>query len=105
MDANKDAYPAYLDIILSKSKPGQTHRLLKPGGLILADNVLRRAIVADATPTNPHFVDWVKRLGEEQTHALVEKVLEYNDKAAANPRLETFLMPLFDGLGMTRLVD
>lgn len=95
----------YLDIILSKSKPGQANRLLKPGGLILADNVLRRAIVADATPTNPHFAESTKRHGEEQTLAMVQKVHEYNDKAVDNPRLETFLMPLFDGLGMTRLLD
>lgn len=105
LDANKDAYPKYLDLILQKSKPGQAGRLLKPGGLIVADNVLRKAIVADATPSNPAYVEDVEKNGEERSKALVRALHEFNRKLASEPRLESFLMPLFDGLGMARLVD
>lgn len=105
LDANKDAYPKYLDIILEKSRPGQTNRLLKPGGLIVADNVLRRAIVADPTPSNPQYVVDVKRHGQEGSEAFVKALREFNDKLVGEPRVEAFLLPFFDGLGLGRLVD
>lgn len=105
LDANKDAYPKYLDLILSKSQPGSPNRLLKPGGLIVADNVLGMAIVADATPTNPHYAEAVARLGEKHVQGLNEALHQFNDKLVAEPRLEAFLVPLFDGLGLARLTD
>ncbi|KAK7746508.1 hypothetical protein SLS53_002467 [Cytospora paraplurivora] len=105
LDANKDAYPKYLDIILEKSKPGQANRLLKPGGLIVADNVLRRAIVADPTPSNPQYAGDVERHGQEGSNAFVKALHEFNDKLVSEPRVEAFLLPFFDGLGLGRLVD
>ncbi|KAF3760795.1 S-adenosyl-L-methionine-dependent methyltransferase [Cryphonectria parasitica EP155] len=105
VDANKDAYPRYLDIILARSQPGQPDRLLRPGGLIVADNVLRRGIVADASSTNPHYATDVEKHGEAQSVTFMKALHEFNEKLAAEPRLESFLMPLFDGLGMARLRD
>ncbi|KAJ0120240.1 o-methyltransferase family protein [Diaporthe amygdali] len=105
LDANKDAYPKYLDLILSKSKPGSPGRLLKPGGLIVADNVLRRGIVADTTMSNPHYAEEVARHGEQRTRDFCVALHEFNDKLVAEPRLEAFLVPLFDGLGLARLLD
>lgn len=107
VDANKDAYPRYLDTILARSPPGAPpeDRLLRAGGLVVADNVLRRGIVADETGANPHYGAEVERVGEEQARAFVRPLREFNDKVAAEPRLETFLMPLFDGLGLARLKD
>ncbi|KAL1848370.1 hypothetical protein Daus18300_013616 [Diaporthe australafricana] len=105
LDANKDAYPKYLDLILSKSQPGSPKRLLKAGGLIVADNVLRRAIVADATPSNPHYAEELARVGEQRSRELGRALHEFNDKLVAEPRLEAFLVPLFDGLGLARLLD
>lgn len=105
VDANKDAYPKYLELILSRSQPGSEKRLLKKGGLIVADNVLRRGIVADASKTNPHFVTDVEKFGEEKSRDLVKALHVFNDALAKEERLETFLMPLFDGLGMARLKD
>lgn len=107
VDANKGAYPRYLDTILARSRPGAPpeDRLLRPGGLIVADNVLRRGIVADATGANPYYEREVERVGEEQARAFVRPLREFNDKLAAEPRLEAFLMPLFDGLGLARLKD
>lgn len=100
-----NSFDLTVDLILQKSKPGQAGRLLKPGGLIVADNVLRKAIVADATPSNPAYVEDVEKNGEERSKALVRALHEFNRKLASEPRLESFLMPLFDGLGMARLVD
>ena len=53
IDADKSSYPIYLEKVLSRSQPGQTRRILKPGGLIIADNVLRRGLVADSSDANP----------------------------------------------------
>ncbi|KAL1863153.1 hypothetical protein VTK73DRAFT_6417 [Phialemonium thermophilum] len=57
IDADKSGYPGYLEKILALSprdaaSSGRT-RLLKPGGLIVADNILRRAMVVDNTEANP----------------------------------------------------
>ncbi len=35
----------------------------------------------------------------------IERIREYNDQAIGSDRLETFLMPLYDGLGIARLLD
>lgn len=105
VDANKDAYPKYLELILSKSQPGSEKRLLKKGGLIVADNVLRRGIVADATEGNPHFAREKELHGEQASKDLVKALHVFNDALAREQRLETFLMPMFDGLGMARLKD
>ncbi|KAJ4396649.1 hypothetical protein N0V93_000870 [Gnomoniopsis smithogilvyi] len=105
VDANKDAYPKYLELILSRSQPGSEKRLLKKGGLIVADNVLRRGIVADASKSNPHFMADLERHGEEASRDFVKALHVFNDALAREERLETFLMPLFDGLGMARLKD
>lgn len=107
LDANKDAYPKYLDLILSKSKSGSPpgSRLLKAGGLIVADNVLHQATVADPSPSNPNYAEGVAHFGEQRVLELNAALHKFNDKLVAEPRLEAFLVPLFDGLGLARLVD
>lgn len=67
--------------------------------------MLRRGIAADPTPTNPHYVSDVKKYGEEKVEIMVKPLHVFNDKLVAEPRLEAFLMPLFDGFGMARLLD
>lgn len=71
----------------------------------MADNVLGMAIVADATPSNPHYAEAVARLGEGRVRDLNEALHQFNDKLVAERRLEAFLVPLFDGLGLARLID
>lgn len=61
--------------------------------------MLRRGLVADD-----------KALGDEgplagDRLANVEALREFNDLSLSNPRLETFVMPLWDGVSVTRLVD
>jgi hypothetical protein len=54
IDADKTSYPTYLSLILSLSKAhsGST-RLLRKDGIILADNILRRGLIADSSAANP----------------------------------------------------
>ncbi|OLN82240.1 putative caffeoyl-CoA O-methyltransferase 2 [Colletotrichum chlorophyti] len=108
IDAQKSGYPSYLSTILSSSpasSDGKKTRLLRPGGLIVADNVLRRGIVADDSEANP----WVARLREERpprgSKEDLAKLREFNDLVKAEPRLDSWLMPLYDGVHLARLLD
>ncbi|GAB0134975.1 hypothetical protein EsDP_00003327 [Epichloe bromicola] len=99
LDADKTGYSNYLSVVLDRSRPGGANRLLRPGSLIVADNVLRRGHVADSTRTDGEMDD------KEQWGLHVEAVRRFNDQVIAEKRLETFLVPLWDGLGLIRLVD
>jgi hypothetical protein len=67
--------------------------------------MLRWGLVADESEANP----WLKEVLATRSKAALDEELEalraFNDRAAAEERVETFLMPLFDGLGMVRLLD
>jgi predicted O-methyltransferase YrrM len=103
IDADKTSYPIYLSLILSHSLPGSSTRLLRPNGLIIADNILRRGLIADPSDDNP----WsIKMKNENLWRAGDMKAIdEFNKALVADKRVETFLMPMFDGLGMGRLLD
>lgn len=97
IDADKEGYPGYLTQLLAGSKPGSASRLLRPGALIIADNVLRRGFVADESSMDANQTEKFKMQ--------LKVVREFNDQCVAEPRLQTFLMPLWDGLSIMRLVD
>lgn len=102
IDADKTSYPTYLKQLLEFSSASSKVPMLKPGGIILADNVLRRALVADSSDANP----WSKEMKEKTWRDGDMNALRvFNDMMVEEPRLETFLLPLFDGLGMARLKD
>lgn len=69
----------------------------------MADNVLRRGLVADASDANP----WTAKMkaNNKWREGDIAALKEFNDQLAKNERLETFLVPLFDGLGLAKLVD
>ncbi|KAM0552528.1 hypothetical protein ACHAPJ_007856 [Fusarium lateritium] len=98
IDADKTGYPGYLKQLLELSQPDSSNRLLRPGALIVSDNVLRRGLVADD-----------KALGDDELRGdqlkNVLAVREFNDLSLKNPRLETFVLPLWDGVNVSRLVD
>lgn len=85
----------YLKQMLAASQPNSPpgRRLLRPGALIVADNVLQsgKAAAADS--------------GDAAPSKSVEAVREYNDFCTAEPRLQTVLLPLWDGLSVARVVD
>lgn len=105
IDAQKSGYPSYLASILSSSPTSGGKRLLRAGGLVVADNVLRRGIVADDSDGNP----WMER--EKSQRAAywrsedVDKLREFNRMVRDEPRLDSWLMPLYDGVHLARLVD
>lgn len=59
---------------------------IKPGGLLVADNVLRRGLVAHPD-------------GSTETAA----ILEFNRMIYADPRLEPVILPLRDGIAICRV--
>lgn len=103
IDADKSSYPTYLSLILSLSTSTATTRLLRPGGLIIADNILRRGLIADSSDTNPYAVRAKsENLWQEGD---MDALKAFNKQMVESDRLDTFLMPMFDGLGMARLLD
>jgi len=75
IDADKTEYPDYLDWAL---------RLTRPGSVIAAHNVFRRGQVV-APSDDPQ----------------VEATREFNRRIAADPRLESTLLPLRDGMSFS----
>lgn len=79
MDANKREYCEYYDLVFD---------MVRPGGLILADNVLWDGKVCqDPLPQ------------DKQTLGIAA----FNDKVTADPRVESVIMPLRDGLNIIRI--
>ncbi len=76
IDADKPAYPAYYEAVVDR---------VRPGGLIIADNVLWSGKVI--APDQDH-----------QTKALVT----YADTVAKDPRVDRVMVPLRDGLLVAR---
>ena len=79
IDADKQNYPNYLEIILPK---------LKSGSVILIDNVLWTGKVIEKL-----------QKGDKDTEAL----LKYNKMINEHSQLETVLLPIRDGLTITRV--
>lgn len=78
IDADKPNYPAYFDLIIDK---------LNPGGILLTDNVLWSGKVVETLKKD-----------DVSTKAL----LDYNKMVAVDDRLETVLLPIRDGLSLSR---
>lgn len=88
IDADKPGYKGYLEQMLAASQPGSAQRLLRPGALILSDNVLQRG-----------------KAVYESENETISGVREFNDFARSHKRLQTVLVPLWDGLSFIRVVD
>ncbi len=80
IDADKESYTTYFDLILPK---------MNKGGIILSDNVLWSGKVVEPVKAN-----------DKSTQAL----LAYNQKINEDPRVETVLLPIRDGLTVTRVL-
>ena len=75
IDANKRHYVDYFNLVIDQ---------VKPGGFIIADNTLW-----DGKVTDLHG----KKM-DDQTQG----ILDFNDLVASDPRVETVILPLRDGL-------
>ncbi|PFH58219.1 hypothetical protein XA68_14018 [Ophiocordyceps unilateralis] len=100
LDADKDGYIRYLETLLSASPPdASSGRLLRPGALIIADNVLRSGHVADDS------LPFDRSKSEEDWRKQIDAIRRFNDTCVAEKRLETFMVPLWDGVSLLRLRD
>ena len=78
IDANKREYCEYYDLVFD---------MVRPGGLILADNVIWDGKVCqDPLPQ------------DKQTLGIAA----FNDKVSADPRVESVILPIRDGLNVIR---
>jgi caffeoyl-CoA O-methyltransferase len=77
IDADKGGYPVYYEELLAR---------LRPGGLILVDNVLWSGKVADP------------RDADEQT----ELIRRFNEMVAEDERVDRVMLPIADGLTFAR---
>ena len=77
IDADKENYSRYFDLVIDR---------MNPGGCIIADNVLWSGKVLDENP-------------DQETKSL----MEYSEKVNQDPRVESLLLPIRDGLMMCRV--
>ncbi len=80
IDADKENYLNYFNLIIGK---------MRPGGFIIADNVLWSGKVL----SDP-------KSGDKETLALQE----FNQKMHEDPRVDNLLMPVRDGLSILRVI-
>ncbi len=79
IDADKPSYAGYFDEIIPR---------LRTGGLLMVDNVLWGGAVVDP------------QAGDENTKA----IRAFNDKVAADSRVESVILPISDGITLARKV-
>lgn len=79
IDADKQNYAHYFDLVIEK---------MNRGGIILSDNVL-----------------WSGKLVEEVKHndKHTQALMAYNQKIKDDPRVETVLLPIRDGITLSRV--
>ncbi|MGO4906137.1 O-methyltransferase [Flavobacterium sp. W20_MBD1_R3] len=80
IDADKENYINYFELIVPR---------MNKGGIILSDNVLWSGKVLE--PLNPKDIS-------------TKILLEYNQLLANDPRIETVLLPIRDGLTVSRVL-
>lgn len=79
VDGNKRDYRAYYRMLMP---------MMEPGGLIIADNTL-----------------WAGKVANPDAHdAQTRGLREFNDIVAADPRVQTVMLPLRDGLTLVRVL-
>ncbi len=73
IDADKPAYPTYYEELLLR---------MRPGGVILVDNVLQDGRVLQKDPEHPNTA----------------AIQEFNDMVAADDRVDVVMLPIADGV-------
>jgi len=76
IDADKENYARYYDLVIDQ---------VRPGGFILADNVL-----------------WSGKVVQHKSDKDTRAIMEFNKKIQGDPRIENVLLPIRDGIMMMR---
>jgi caffeoyl-CoA O-methyltransferase len=79
IDADKYYYSTYYELVIDK---------LRPGGILMADNVL-----------------WSGKILVQQGQKIdkdTQALLDFNQQLAQDPRVETLLLPIRDGILLAR---
>ena len=79
LDADKENYPAYFEMVIDK---------IVPGGILISDNVLWSGKVID----------------KNNSDIATKKLLEFNNMINNDKRLETIIIPVRDGLSVSRKI-
>lgn len=79
IDADKKEYPYYFELVMEKTRSGS---------IILSDNVLWSGKIVDPSSS------------KDKTTGIL---LEYNKKLKDDPRIETVILPIRDGLTLARV--
>ncbi|MDY8138626.1 O-methyltransferase [Aquimarina sp. 2201CG5-10] len=80
IDADKPNYPTYFELVINK---------MNSGGVILSDNVLWNGKV-------------IEKVEEEDIST--QALIEYNKLLAEDDRIETVMLPIRDGLTISRVI-
>ncbi|WP_400074125.1 O-methyltransferase [Zobellia russellii] len=80
IDAEKKDYPDYFELVMKKTRPGS---------VILSDNVLWSGKVVEAV---------------DKKDKVTPILLDFNKKLKEDPRIETVLLPIRDGLTLSRVL-
>lgn len=80
IDADKGNYENYLEYCI---------KLAKSGALIVTDNVLAGGSVMDETATPKRYTEYMKK---------------FNETVANHPQLESLLIPIGDGMTLSRVI-
>ncbi|MEU9844572.1 class I SAM-dependent methyltransferase [Actinomadura sp. NPDC048032] len=93
IDADKENYIAYYEELLPR---------MRPGGAVLADNVLWRGHVVDPVDdTPPEELSATRRARDADTRA----IREFNAHVAADGRVEAVILSIGDGVTLIRRRD
>ena len=80
--------------------------LLSPKGILIADNTLFRGLVADRSENNPlsgNKGNLTEQMAVDVRRA--ELLDEFNKVVRADERVESVMLPVFDGLNLIRLKE
>jgi caffeoyl-CoA O-methyltransferase len=78
IDADKESYPQYYDLIINK---------VKSGGIIIADNILWSGKI-------------LKKV--EKDDQATKSIIEFNNKIIKDDRVKNIILPIRDGLNIVR---
>jgi len=83
IDADKVNYSRYFDLIIDK---------IRPGGIIISDNILWRGRITE------------KIKAEDKHSKIIQAIDNFNEKLHQDPRVEHIILPVRDGISITRKI-